>query len=161
MTRYEVLPYHAFLGGLAALDTLRKANMTVLSLVWRNPPIIVLPLIGVLLIVWLRRAQARYVNEGRLLPNWMRKATRGSDVDRLNVGEKSLHSTMGPETIVRTGDMEELTAESQLQAEGQTSVPRTVRDALAAQPGTILVWNITMEGSVCVRAKAERHDRVV
>ena len=104
---------------------------------------------------------AAAANEGRLLPNWMRKATRISDIDGLNVAEKRLHSTMGPGTIVRTGDMEELTAESQLQAEGQTSVPPTVRDALAAKPGTILVWNITREGSVCVRAKAGRHDRAV
>ncbi|MGF6635504.1 hypothetical protein OKW39_002655 [Paraburkholderia sp. MM6662-R1] len=135
--------------------------MALLSLVWRNPPIIVLPLIGLLLSVWLRRVQARYVNEGRLLPNWMRKATRGFDVDGLNVAEKSPQSTMGPGTIVRTDDMGELTAESQLRADGQTSVPPSVREALAAQPGTILVWNITREGSVCVRAKAERHDRAV
>jgi antitoxin PrlF len=44
-------------------------------------------------------------------------------------------------------------AESTITSKGQTTVPQAIRDALHAEPGTRLHWNLTPDGSIVVRAK--------
>jgi len=44
-------------------------------------------------------------------------------------------------------------AESTLTAKGQTTVPAQVRAQVGAAPGTRLVWHVTPDGSIIVRAK--------
>lgn len=45
--------------------------------------------------------------------------------------------------------------ESTLTAKGQTTVPQKVRDSIGATPGTRLVWHVTSDGAVIVRAKTK------
>jgi bifunctional DNA-binding transcriptional regulator/antitoxin component of YhaV-PrlF toxin-antitoxin module len=45
--------------------------------------------------------------------------------------------------------------ESTLTAKGQTTVPRQVREAIGATPGTRLVWHVLPDGAVIVRAKTK------
>lgn len=42
---------------------------------------------------------------------------------------------------------------STLRSTGQTTVPREVRAALGAEPGTRLEWHVMPDGDVMVRAK--------
>ena len=44
-------------------------------------------------------------------------------------------------------------SESTITAKGQTTVPRQVREQIGAGPGTRLVWHVTPDGSLIVRAK--------
>ena len=44
-------------------------------------------------------------------------------------------------------------SESTMTAKGQTTVPRQVRDAIGAGPGTRLVWHVMPGGGLIVRAK--------
>jgi antitoxin PrlF len=44
-------------------------------------------------------------------------------------------------------------AESTITATGQTTVPRHVREQLGVGPGTKLIWHITPDGGLIVRAK--------
>jgi AbrB family looped-hinge helix DNA binding protein len=46
-------------------------------------------------------------------------------------------------------------SESSLTAKGQTTVPQPIREALHAQPGTKLQWNLMPDGTVIVRAKTK------
>ncbi|MFO1217095.1 MAG: type II toxin-antitoxin system PrlF family antitoxin [Burkholderiaceae bacterium] len=46
-------------------------------------------------------------------------------------------------------------AESTLTAKGQTTVPADVRALIRAKPGTRLVWSVTPDGTVIVRAKTK------
>ncbi|WP_332776446.1 AbrB/MazE/SpoVT family DNA-binding domain-containing protein [Polaromonas sp.] len=46
-------------------------------------------------------------------------------------------------------------SESTLTAKGQTTMPQPIRDALHAQPGSKLVWNLMPNGTVIVRAKSQ------
>lgn len=46
-------------------------------------------------------------------------------------------------------------AESTITAKGQTTVPQPIRDALHAQAGTKLQWNLMPDGTVIVRAKSK------
>ena len=46
-------------------------------------------------------------------------------------------------------------AESTLTAKGQTTVPQPIRDALHAQPGTMLQWHLMPDGTIIVRAKSK------
>jgi bifunctional DNA-binding transcriptional regulator/antitoxin component of YhaV-PrlF toxin-antitoxin module len=43
--------------------------------------------------------------------------------------------------------------ESTMTVKGQTTVPQPIRDAMHAQPGTRLTWNLMPDGTVIVRAK--------
>lgn len=45
--------------------------------------------------------------------------------------------------------------ESTLTVKGQTTVPQPIRDALHAQPGSRLTWNLMPDGAVIVRAKTK------
>ncbi|MCW5623724.1 MAG: AbrB family transcriptional regulator [Burkholderiales bacterium] len=44
-------------------------------------------------------------------------------------------------------------AESAINAKGQTTVPRQVRESIGAGPGTRLVWHVMPGGGLIVRAK--------
>ena len=44
-------------------------------------------------------------------------------------------------------------AHSTITANGQTTVPRAVRERLGAGPGTRLEWHVTPNGTLIVRAK--------
>lgn len=44
-------------------------------------------------------------------------------------------------------------SESTLTVKGQTTVPQPIRDALQAEPGTRLQWNLMPDGTIVVRAK--------
>jgi len=43
--------------------------------------------------------------------------------------------------------------ESTITTKGQTTVPQPIREALQAQPGTRLTWNVLPDGTIVVRAK--------
>jgi AbrB family looped-hinge helix DNA binding protein len=45
-------------------------------------------------------------------------------------------------------------AESTITAKGQTTVPAEVRARVRAKPGTKLVWSVTPDGTIVVRAKS-------
>lgn len=50
-------------------------------------------------------------------------------------------------------------SESTLTIKGQTTVPQPIREALHAQPGTKLQWNLLPDGTIIVRAKTKSlHD---
>jgi antitoxin PrlF len=42
---------------------------------------------------------------------------------------------------------------SKLHADGRTTVPQSIRDSLALQAGTKLVWHVMPDGKVVIRAK--------
>jgi len=44
-------------------------------------------------------------------------------------------------------------SESTITAKGQTTVPRELREKLGAGPGNKLMWHVTPDGSLIVRAK--------
>ena len=46
-------------------------------------------------------------------------------------------------------------AESTITAKGQTTVPADVRAQVDAKPGTRLVWSVTPDGTIIVRAKTK------
>ena len=46
-------------------------------------------------------------------------------------------------------------AESTITAKGQTTVPADVRALVQAKPGTKLVWSVTPDGTIIVRAKTK------
>ncbi len=46
-------------------------------------------------------------------------------------------------------------AESTLTAKGQTTVPADVRARVQARAGTKLVWSVTPDGTIIVRAKSK------
>jgi antitoxin PrlF len=46
-------------------------------------------------------------------------------------------------------------AESTITAKGQTTVPAEVRARVKATPGTRLVWTVTADGTIIVRAKTK------
>ena len=46
-------------------------------------------------------------------------------------------------------------AESTITAKGQTTVPAEVRALVHAKPGTKLVWSVTPDGIIIVRAKTK------
>jgi antitoxin PrlF len=46
-------------------------------------------------------------------------------------------------------------AESTITAKGQTTVPADVRALVQAKPGTRLVWSVTPDGTIIVRAKTK------
>lgn len=46
-------------------------------------------------------------------------------------------------------------AESTITAKGQTTVPADVRALVQAKPGTKLVWSVTPDGTIIVRAKSK------
>ena len=46
-------------------------------------------------------------------------------------------------------------SESTITSKGQTTVPQPIRDALHAQPGTRLQWNLLPDGTIIVRAKSK------
>ena len=45
--------------------------------------------------------------------------------------------------------------ESTITAKGQTTVPAEVRALVHAKPGTKLVWSVTLDGTIIVRAKTK------
>ncbi len=45
--------------------------------------------------------------------------------------------------------------ESTITAKGQTTVPADVRALVQAKPGTKLVWSVTPDGTIIVRAKTK------
>ena len=45
--------------------------------------------------------------------------------------------------------------ESTITAKGQTTVPADVRALVDAKPGTKLVWSVTPDGTIIVRAKTK------
>ncbi|MFG5411200.1 type II toxin-antitoxin system PrlF family antitoxin [Piscinibacter sakaiensis] len=45
--------------------------------------------------------------------------------------------------------------ESTITAKGQTTVPADVRALVDAKPGTRLVWSVTPDGTIIVRAKSK------
>ena len=45
--------------------------------------------------------------------------------------------------------------ESTITAKGQTTVPVEVRELVHAAPGTRLVWTVTPDGTIVVRAKTK------
>lgn len=45
--------------------------------------------------------------------------------------------------------------ESTITAKGQTTVPADVRALVHAKPGTKLVWSVTPDGTIIVRAKTK------
>ena len=45
--------------------------------------------------------------------------------------------------------------ESTITAKGQTTVPADVRAQVDAKPGTRLVWSVTPDGTIIVRAKTK------
>jgi AbrB family looped-hinge helix DNA binding protein len=45
--------------------------------------------------------------------------------------------------------------ESTITAKGQTTVPAEVRALVHAKPGTKLVWSVTPDGTIIVRAKTK------
>lgn len=45
--------------------------------------------------------------------------------------------------------------ESTITAKGQTTVPADVRALVQAKPGTKLVWSVTPDGTIIVRAKSK------
>ena len=45
--------------------------------------------------------------------------------------------------------------ESTITAKGQTTVPADVRALVNAKPGTKLVWSVTPDGTIIVRAKTK------
>ena len=44
-------------------------------------------------------------------------------------------------------------SESTVTAKGQTTVPQPIREAVHAQPGTRLTWNLLPDGTIVVRVK--------
>lgn len=46
-------------------------------------------------------------------------------------------------------------AKSTITAKGQTTVPADIRALVNAKPGTKLVWSVTPDGTIIVRAKTE------
>lgn len=44
-------------------------------------------------------------------------------------------------------------AESTITSQGQTTVPADIRALVHAKPGTKLVWSVTPDGTIIVRAK--------
>ena len=44
-------------------------------------------------------------------------------------------------------------AESTITSKGQTTVPADIRAQIRATPGTRLVWSVTPDGTIIVRAK--------
>lgn len=46
-------------------------------------------------------------------------------------------------------------AESTITAKGQTTVPADIRALIGAEPGTRLVWSVTPDGTLIVRAKTK------
>ncbi len=46
-------------------------------------------------------------------------------------------------------------AESTLTSKGQTTMPADVRAFVHAKPGTKLVWSVTPDGTIIVRAKTK------
>lgn len=46
-------------------------------------------------------------------------------------------------------------SESTITAKGQTTVPKLIRDAIRAQPGTKLKWHVLPDGRIIVRAKTK------
>ena len=46
-------------------------------------------------------------------------------------------------------------SESTITTKGQTTVPRPIRDALHARPGTKLQWHLLPDGTIMVRAKTQ------
>jgi len=46
-------------------------------------------------------------------------------------------------------------AESTITAKGQTTVPAEVRAMVHAKPGTKLIWSVTPDGTIIVRAKTK------
>ena len=46
-------------------------------------------------------------------------------------------------------------AESTITAKGQTTIPASVRALVRASPGTRLVWSVTPDGTIIVRAKTK------
>lgn len=46
-------------------------------------------------------------------------------------------------------------SESTITVKGQTTVPRQVREALGAGPGTRLMWYVMPDGSISVRVKSK------
>mgnify|MGYP001005721590 CR=1 FL=1 len=46
-------------------------------------------------------------------------------------------------------------AESTITAKGQTTVPADIRALIHAEPGTRLVWSVTPDGTLIVRAKTK------
>jgi AbrB family looped-hinge helix DNA binding protein len=46
-------------------------------------------------------------------------------------------------------------SESTITAKGQTTVPADVRALVQAKPGTRLVWSVTPDGTIIVRAKTK------
>jgi antitoxin PrlF len=45
--------------------------------------------------------------------------------------------------------------ESTITAKGQTTVPAEVRALVHAKPGTKLIWSVTPDGTIIVRAKTK------
>ncbi len=45
--------------------------------------------------------------------------------------------------------------ESTINAKGQTTVPRQIRDAMLLQPGSRLSWRLMPDGTAIVRAKTK------
>jgi AbrB family looped-hinge helix DNA binding protein len=45
--------------------------------------------------------------------------------------------------------------ESVITAKGQTTVPAQIRAQIGVEPGTRLVWHLTPDGSIIVRAKTK------
>jgi AbrB family looped-hinge helix DNA binding protein len=45
--------------------------------------------------------------------------------------------------------------ESTITVKGQTTVPSDVRKLVGAKPGTRLVWSVTPDGTIVVRAKTK------
>ncbi|MFC5519912.1 AbrB/MazE/SpoVT family DNA-binding domain-containing protein [Polaromonas jejuensis] len=46
-------------------------------------------------------------------------------------------------------------SESTITAKDQTTVPKLIRDAIRAQPGTKLKWHVMSGGKIIVRAKTK------
>lgn len=46
-------------------------------------------------------------------------------------------------------------AESTITAKGQTTIPADIRARVQAKPGTRLVWAVTPDGTIIVRAKTK------
>ena len=46
-------------------------------------------------------------------------------------------------------------SESTLTAKGQTTVPQPIREALQAQAGSRLTWNLMPDGAIIVRVKTK------
>jgi AbrB family looped-hinge helix DNA binding protein len=46
-------------------------------------------------------------------------------------------------------------AESTITSKGQTTVPADIRALVHAKPGTRLIWSVTPDGTILVRAKTK------